>query len=546
MGQKTQPFKRSMSGSIGAGMKSVFGGDGRRFYVLEHKVSSKYHKAGEEQKIIVDQVEIGRDPNCAVRLDGDPNDKMFQIVSRKHAAIQKEGDNWVLIHLSNMNSTFLNGRRMSTPGQKWYLQNGDEIQIAESGPKMGFKIPQGDKGLVKTIGLTARLNLFRQQALRPYKKAITALACVLIVGLGVSSFIIWLQGTKIKDLERLYTSASEQMDQMRQTNSDLDVIITDMEQRVAEQDSIIQANRNRINQIGRNNNGGGGNTGGGVTPSADIQSLIASVKPSVYYIETIVYLSDGNQTRQVSASSGTGFLLDDGRFVTARHCVESWLYGDPRINALNETYDNVKVWSEIRAYGVNGDDFKLKSSDFTIDHNKDLILDEGLGTDENGHPLKMRLAYYIEQRDPQTGETHKIGTPEMWGTDWAVARTGKTGIIKANAQLSGSLTAGHEVHVLGFPVGLGVQDGQNRIEPIYNKMSVARDGINRAGCIMVSQGVNHGNSGGPVFAINGNQIFAIAIVSRLESASQLTNADGSAIQQQAQQYDQLIPIKSIQ
>ena len=34
-------YKRSMAGSIGAGMKSVFGGSGRRYYVLEHKVSSK-------------------------------------------------------------------------------------------------------------------------------------------------------------------------------------------------------------------------------------------------------------------------------------------------------------------------------------------------------------------------------------------------------------------------------------------------------------------------------------------------------------------------
>ena len=169
MGQPTQRFKKSVSGSIGAGMKSVIGGDGRRFFVLEHKVSSKYHKAGEEQKIIVDQIEIGRDPQCAVRLEGtDPNDKMFLIVSRKHAAIEKDGDNWTLVHLSTTNSTFLNGRKLDKPGQKWYLQNGDEIQIAESGPKLGFKIPQGEKGLVKSLRMTDRLNLFRQHALRPY------------------------------------------------------------------------------------------------------------------------------------------------------------------------------------------------------------------------------------------------------------------------------------------------------------------------------------------------------------------------------------------
>lgn len=203
MGQPTQRFKKSMSGSIGAGMKSVLGGEGRRFFVIEHKVSSKYHKAGEEQKIIVDQIEIGRDSQCAVRLDGnDPNDKMFQIVSRKHAAIEKDGDNWTLVHLSTTNSTFLNGRRLSTPGQKWYLQNGDEIQIAESGPKLGFKIPQGDKGLVKSLRMTDRLNLFRQQALRPYKQAITALSCVFLLCACVGGYVIWDQGTTIVDMKR--------------------------------------------------------------------------------------------------------------------------------------------------------------------------------------------------------------------------------------------------------------------------------------------------------------------------------------------------------
>lgn len=526
MTQSTQPYHRSIAGSIGAGMKSLAGG-GKRFYVLEHKVSSRYHKAGESQKIIVDQIELGRDPRCQVRFD-----ETFKTVSRRHAAIVKDGDKWKLIQLSKTNPTYLNGHRVD---KEWYLQNGDEIQLSTNGPKIGFITPAGDQGLVKSIGLTARMSLFRQQALRPYKKAITALACILVLGIGISSAVIWRQHTDITNLKDMYAKASAEMDKMRKSSSEVDAIISDMDKRIAEQDSIIEANKRRSRQ--------GYAGGGGTSPTADIQSKIAAVKPSVYYIETTVYITDGNQTQTVSTSGGTGFLLDDGRFVTARHCVESWLYGSPQANILNETYDNVRVWSEINAYGVNGDDFKLRSSDFTIDHSKDLIIDAG--SDEEGNQMKMRLAYYIEEKNRETGETLKLGTRDMWGTDWAVANIGKAGNIKANAPLSSSLSAGHEVHVLGFPAGLGVMDGQNRIEPIYNKMSVARDGINSDGCIMVSQGVNHGNSGGPVFAMSGGELYAVAIVSRLESASQQTNADGSAIQQQAQQYDQLIPIKSI-
>ena len=122
MAQATQSYRRSLSGSVGAGMKSVFGGDGRTYYMLVHKVTSKYHKAGESQPIIVDEIEIGRDPRCQVRFDDS-----FSTVSRRHAAIVKDGEQWKLVQLSTTNSTYLNGHHVH---KEWYLQNGDEIQLS--------------------------------------------------------------------------------------------------------------------------------------------------------------------------------------------------------------------------------------------------------------------------------------------------------------------------------------------------------------------------------------------------------------------------------
>lgn len=171
---QTTNYKRTFSGSVGSGMKSVLGDKGRRFFILEHKVSSKYHKAGDSQRIIVDEIEIGRDPRCQVRFD-----EQFTTVSRRHAAIVRDGDNWKLVQLSKTNSTYLNGHKVEN---EWYLQNGDEIQLSTNGPKLGFIAPAGDKGLVKSIGMTARLSLFRQQALRPYKTAVSILAACLIIG----------------------------------------------------------------------------------------------------------------------------------------------------------------------------------------------------------------------------------------------------------------------------------------------------------------------------------------------------------------------------
>ena len=65
----TQNYKRTLAGSVGAGMGALMGASGRTYFILEHKTSSKYHQAGESQKIIVDQVELGRDASCQVRFD---------------------------------------------------------------------------------------------------------------------------------------------------------------------------------------------------------------------------------------------------------------------------------------------------------------------------------------------------------------------------------------------------------------------------------------------------------------------------------------------
>ena len=48
----TQPYRRSFAGSVGAGMGSVFSPGGRKYYILEHKVSTRYHRAGDNQEII--------------------------------------------------------------------------------------------------------------------------------------------------------------------------------------------------------------------------------------------------------------------------------------------------------------------------------------------------------------------------------------------------------------------------------------------------------------------------------------------------------------
>lgn len=212
----SETYKKTVKGTLGAGMSSLFGGVSN-YYVLEHKVSSKYHKLGEAQEIIVDYAEIGRDRDCAVRFD-----ESFNTVSRKHAAIVKKDDNWKLVQLSQTNSTFLNGHKVA---DEWYLQNGDEIQLSVNGPKIGFIIPQST-GKNTSMNLTHRLSLFRQQALRPYRTAVIVLGILLLLviggGVGYGMYLYNEATTAKKELVELQKQLLEQTNQLIDLSVKLD------------------------------------------------------------------------------------------------------------------------------------------------------------------------------------------------------------------------------------------------------------------------------------------------------------------------------------
>ena len=102
------------------------------YVVLVHKVGSMYHRIDEEQKIIGDYAEIGRDAKCQVRYDDH-----FETVSRRHAAIMKDDGHWKLLPLARTNPTYINGAMVQ---KEWYLQHGDEIQCSINGPKLVFRL----------------------------------------------------------------------------------------------------------------------------------------------------------------------------------------------------------------------------------------------------------------------------------------------------------------------------------------------------------------------------------------------------------------------
>lgn len=487
MEQKTVKYKRTLRGSVGAGVGALFNGNGRRYFILEHKDASKYHKAGDSQKIIIDQIELGRDKNCQVRFD----DESFPTVSRRHAAIIKDGDKWKLVQLSQTNSTFLNNRPVTT---EWYLENGDEIQLSVGGPRMGFIVPQGKQSLVSSIKMTERLELFRKQALRPYK---TAIAClfVLLLLLGVGSgYVIHNQSKEIAALWQDNNVKKELIGKLG----------VDLEKDRKKLDSLENV---KPKSVTKTVYVGGGSTSS--EPSAT--KVLANVKSSVYAVQTEVYCEIDGEREKLQSSIGTGFLMSDGRFITARHCVEPWMFDTGALwsyYALSKSVEGVKVYAEITAVNTQSKGFQLKNTSFTINRNYD-----------SPHSETMEL----EGEQITLTATHALSTVASLGNDWAVAHVGQKGMFNDGKSYSANLKAGTSVHLLGFPGGNGIADGKRLVDPIYNHLSIARDGLNSGRCIMVNQGVDHGNSGGPVFIIKGNSAYVIGIVSRGDSNSNLYN-----------------------
>lgn len=531
MAQSTQTYKRSLSGSVGAGLNSIFGNGGKTYYVLEHKVSSRYHKAGEAQEIIVDQIEIGRDSKCAVQFD-----ESFKTVSRQHAAIVRDGQNWKLVQLSHTNKTFLNGHPVE---KEWYLQNGDEIQLSVNGPKLGFIIPSGNKSTVGSIGLSRRLSLFRQQALKPYKTTMSIMAAtiaLLIVG-GVWMGVFY--NRQLNDMNAILDNYRQNLANVTKQNNELARLI-------AIQDSINRAMEKQNKELAKKVVSLSQNA------PQNIKAMIDYAEPSVYYIVTKTYLRYGGKEEFVYSSRATGFLLSDGTFVTARHCVENWLYENItfKANALPTTYPNdFKTYSKIYAVNCRGDVLNLSSEDFVINRRLDKFVN---WMADDGKEYTSRLLYYIE--DPETGKALYGTTKQMSSTDWAYAKRDingnplPKGTLNMDGAMSENLASGVEVHALGFPAGLGVGDSKAKnemIEPIYTSMRVARSGLNKAGMIMVSQGTAHGNSGGPVSVVKDGKFCVIGIVSQGMMETQIRDEQTGVIMEQQQQFDELVPISSV-
>lgn len=514
MDNKTVQYKRTLRGSVGAGVNALFNGNGRRYYILEHKDASKYHKAGESQKIIIDEVELGRDSNCQVRFD-----ESFPTVSRRHAAIIKDGDKWKLVQLSKTNSTFLNGRPIDN---EWYLENGDEIQLSVGGPRLGFIVPVGKQSLVSSIKMTERLELFRKQALKPYKRAIASMAIILVLAIGgLGTWNVILQKNLFEQSETIANQAKEikgnKKERIRLSNelAEANKKIGDLKKDITR---VAKRNRGAVTKI--------------VVSPDTVRGAIDACLKDIYHVTVIPFYNGEPMIKQ--AWTGTGFLLNNGNFVTAQHMVHFDGVGTKIIEV--DDPDNPGSKKRIKVIDENNDMTKCNGYYYTSLLTMKMVC---VSSDDS-----FTLSYTYQNNPFKCGDsdiysdTYKDSEGRSWtvcshgysGGDWAYAKVNRPiEGLAFDSKFSLNMPVKTQLHIFGFPSGQSPKT-RGSVSPIYSQSVTSRSGLEDDGTIKTSNDdSDHGNSGGPVLVNIDGKYVVVGILSGVRFGSDMSHRKGCII-----------------
>ena len=457
-------YKQTLAGSVGAGIGSLFNASGKKYYILEHKTSTLYHKKGESQKIIIDEIELGRDAGCQVRFD-----EACDTVSRHHAAIVKDGEGWKLINLSKTNATLVNGQPING---EWHLNSGDEIRLSTRGPIMGFIIPQGAQATVDSIGLSERFTLFRQQALRPYKVATAILSVLVLAAIGLAVWAICKPAPEPVIIGEV-TVPPEELEQTKYVDNVYFIQMEDIE--IYTPENILLA------QFKLEDMGGTG-----------------------------FMLKDGRfVTSRSLIEPWFGF---DGKTIIGKEQNTYVWYWNEVIACVEDGYPVVVNYT---AYSPSGANFKFRNTDMIYpDRQEDVKVVLEIGKVAKGHKLYKLL------KDGKTVNVTAYETKNNWATMMKKEQLASVPGFDFDPVGDQKLVAGEEVAIFGFPFNYGFENSQ-RIKPVLLKNNINLNGLNDRNQIeMTSKRHQIGFDGAPLLSCDKNtgEWRVVGVLSHTDSA----------------------------
>jgi len=483
MAKETTAFKTGMT---------VLRGGNVPAYTLEYLTPGRRKKAGEFETILMPFTEIGRAGSCNVQYGDD-----YPTVSRKHAAIERRGNDYFLIHLSQTNPTLLNG----VPVEKESLiKNGDEIQLSMEGPKLRFNsTPTG----TANMGFTRKIGLVTKQAIKPYRTLVFTLLVLIIVIAGVGGWLIYHQSKKVTILQsdlqkaeelRIQDSiklAEQFAEQTQSTAKELEALMNSNAQNIA----VINELNSKIEELEPREII--------IQPNGTV--FYEQFRESVYYLEVVeimVNMPDGSAQKSNMRWNGTAFLCSDGKLVTARHCIQGWRFSQDEVSqVLNfAELNGGKVFVKFRATAINNW-FEFDYSEVVLDDSNDQTFTQTIEIGR-GRKKEIHEIYFKYAND--------------WSRDWAYYQTDRTSNIEYDADLSTRLKAGESIFLLGFSLGKG-GPSEGNINPLFSESNIGQDGVSSSGLITItSRSFEQGNSGGPAFIQTGEEYKVIGIVSKGE------------------------------
>jgi hypothetical protein len=488
-------------------MKMRSGNTGSSF-TLQFLTDTGEYPANATKVVAAAYVELGRDKECAVRFGEDA-----PTVSRKHAALERKGQKVYIYNLSETNQTLVNGRPVH---KEWLLHDGDEIQLSADGPRMRFMLPAEQAA----PRFTSRIRLFAEQAVRPYRMVLLALLGIFLVGAAA----VGIQFTKVRSGQAKLVAVAESVtkqveDQQQALAMGNSVLVDEQTQRAEALAAVNKQNQEFQEALTRQ--------------SKIIKALVknATARPprrtrrpepvrkpdpeaivvgntqgQVYAVRIYLTvrgntgqpldLTDGNRKsvrlKDYFLGTGTGFVLEDGRFVTSRRWVKPWAYpeGEKDLLALFTNFvhhNGGRATVKLIASAPGGPELTLSDAQFAADSTGDQTVTGNFGFGEG----KIVVA----------GPDHTH--------DWAVAKVPVTGLPLSDA---GALpTTGKPVHLLGYEIPAGAQEGPVG-SPTYTKRTVAPDAPAPGMLSVRGAPFELSTYGGPAYLVKGNQPLVVGLL----------------------------------